>query len=216
MELNFNRLLLDAGSVQMEFKKYDIIYSEKQKLQGVYYLKAGKVRIDTSTKQKNAQVLMWLLVDENFFGITSFFENDKIYQYRATVVSDTASVLFISSETFTYLISKNGAFRDYMFKLLNRRLDFINLRKSYSSRNSLRKKVADTLVYFDNILAADPNSERIKRREISLTLSELSEMNNTSKKQMGVVIDDFVSKKIIERTADKIWIKNYNKIIQIQ
>ena len=215
MELDLDKILRGTDSKNLNFKKGEFIYTGDSILGGVYFLNSGKIKIESRIKKTNKPLLLWLMVSNSFFGITSFFSRNSLNTYKCSVVSEKASVKFIPSESFTTLIFTNTEFREFIFKLLYSRLDYIDNRKSYNSKITLRKKVADDLIFFGSLQQKNIVLEENQIQYTFLSASDLAEMNKSSKKVVNTVLDEFENKKLIVRNGEQILIKNLEKLSRI-
>lgn len=215
MELDFNKILNSVDSKNLNFDKGEMVYSGEEELGEVYFLSSGKIKIESRIKKTNKPILLWLMVSDSFFGITSFFSRNSLYAYKCSVVSESACIKIIPRESFTSLIITNTEFREFIFKLLYRRLDYIDNRKSYNSKVTLRKKVADDLIFFGSFQQKNIDLKESQVRCTYLSASDLAEMNKTNKKGVNAVLEEFENKKLIGRIGEQVLIKNHERLSRI-
>lgn len=211
MQLNFVDILNSAQTSSIHLKKGDVIYTGNEEVRGVYFLVSGKIKIESAAKKSSKHMLLWLLLADSFFGITSYFKKSNDYSYRATVVSNSAEIRILSKEFFSSLIIENLAFRDYIFRLLYNRLDYINTKKNYNNKVQLRRKVANDLIFFTRT----SNLHHQSLPDAVISVNDLAEMNGTTKKQIVFVLNELSTKKIIDSDGDKIVVKNHEKLLRL-
>lgn len=213
MSESFEELLRQYGARERTYKRGDIIYSNENGVEGIYFLLEGKVRIDNSAVKGKREVLVWLLGSGSFFGISSYYNGYDHSSYISSVVSKDACVLIISREEFIHLLKLNVAFRDFIIKLLYRRMDYIEARKRYSVRSSFKKRMVDTLLFLSPSHTPPNSAYEGNPYKIFISLAELSQMLNASRKQLLKNLEELISKNILERENDGIIIKNINRLI---
>lgn len=216
MESEFETLLANYGGRQKVYQKGDIIYSSESGVEGIYYLKSGKIRIDNSRVKSKKEVLVWLLCSGSFFGISSYYNGYNTCAYITTVVSEKAEVILISREEFIHLLKANKEIRSYIINLLYRRLDYIEKRKQYSARVSLKKRVADSLIFLSPAHCPPESALNGKQYKIFIALGELAKMLNAPRKELVSLIDDLANKKILDRDGEGITIKNVEKLLSLK
>lgn len=216
MESEFEVILADYGGRHKVYERGDVIYSNESGVEGIYYLKTGKIRIDNSRVKSKKEVLVWLLSSGSFFGISSYYNGYNSCAYITTVVSERAEVILISREEFIHLLKANKQIRTYIINLLYRRLDYIERRKSYSPRISLKKKVADSLIFLSPAHCPPESALAGKPYKIFIALSELATMINAPRKELVLLIDDLINKKILERDGEGITVRNVEKLMLLE
>ncbi len=216
METDFELILAEYGGRQKVFQRGDVIYSSESGVEGIYYLKSGKIRIDNSRVKSKKEVLVWLLSSGSFFGISSYYNGYNSCAYITTVVSEKAEVILISREEFIHLLKANKEVRNYIINLLYRRLDYIEKRKLYSSRISLKKKVSDSLIFLSPAHCPPESALEGKPYKILIALSELATMINAPRKELVLLIDDLINKKILERDGEGITVRNVEKLMLLE
>jgi len=185
-------------------------------VEGIYYLKSGKIRIDNSRIKSKKEVLVWLLSAGSFFGISSYYNGYNSCAYITTVVSEKAEVVLISREEFIHLLKAHGEVRNYIINLLYRRLDYIEKRISYNARVSLKKKVANSLIFLSPAHYPPESAFEGASYKIDIALSELATMINAPRKELILLIDDLINKKILDRDGEGITVKNVEKLMNLE
>ena len=216
MELDFEILLAKYGGKQRVYHKQEIIYNSESGVQGIYFLKSGKIRIDNSRIKTKKEVLVWLLTSGNFFGISSFYTGYTTCEYVTTVVSDFAEVILISHEEFIHLLTANKDVRDYIINILYRRLDYIEIRKCYTTKIPLRKRVVEALIFLSPSHLPPEIAFKGQPYKILIAIQELAKMINSTRNELNLIIDDLTNKRILDRDGEGIIIKNVGKLLSLK
>lgn len=214
MSLEIELLLKEYGAREKKYSRGSVIYSNESGVEGIYFLVNGKIRIDNSRVKDKKDVLIWLLGSGSFFGLSSYYNGYESCAYITTVISESADVLLISREEFIHLLKENKMIRDFVINLLYRRMDYIERRKSYGPKISFRKKLVEALIFLCPSHKVPDNVKENNQLKIFVTLSELSSMIQTTRKQLVNEIENLINKRIIDREGDGITIRNFNKLLE--
>lgn len=131
-------------------------------------------------------------------------------RYNYTVAAITkVKACFISFEVFKQLIKTNGPFaesfiEDTSEKSLNAHLKMVNL-----TQKKMRGRVADTLIYFSDVVFKTDEYEMILSRQ------ELGEMANMAKESVVRILKELEDSNIIESDLSKIKIIDKEKLRRI-
>lgn len=93
-------------------------------------------------------------------------------------------------------------------------MDYIEKRKSYGPKITFRKKLIDALIFLCPSHTVPEEVAEGKPIKIFVTLTELSSMIHTTRKQLVGEIENLINKKIIDRDGDGITIRNYEKLLE--
>lgn len=212
---DFENLIKKFGGREKIYHAGDVIYDQESGIEGIYYLKNGKIRIDNSRVKSKRDVLVWLLCSGNFFGLSSYYNGYVAYSYITTVISEKAEVILISRDDFIRLLKAEKEFRAYIINLLYRRMDYIEQRKTYSSKVSFLKKLADAIVFLSPSHAVPSVAENNKPLRIEVSISELAAITNANRKQLLQSLDELCNKKILDRDGESITVRNFEKLIHV-
>ena len=98
--------ILESNSVQVSFKKGEVIFKQDALSLNVAYLKTGLVKVHMRGPVR--EKILRVVRAPTYLGIPTTF-GDKINQFSATALEDT-SVCFIDSTLFRNFIYTNGKF----------------------------------------------------------------------------------------------------------
>ncbi len=197
--------ILENNSVEVSFKKGEIIFKQDALSLNVAYLKTGlaKVHMHGPVKEKILRIVKAPL----YLGIPTTF-GDKINQFSATALEDT-TVCFIDSNLFRNFIYTNGKFAyEVIVELCTNEL--YDYQKSVSmAQKQIPGMIAETLLCMsDRIFCNDTFN-------FPLTRGEVGDMIGTSRESVSRVLTDLNNEKIISVNGIEVSILNKELLTQI-
>jgi CRP-like cAMP-binding protein len=197
--------VLDKNSVEVAFKKGEIIIKQNALTLNVAYLKTGLVKLHLHGPSR--EKILKIIKAPTYIGIPTTF-GDKINQFSATALEDT-TVCFIDSNLFRNFIYSNGKFAyDIIVELCTNEL-FDYHRYASQAQKQVHGLVAETLLCMaNNIFEKD-------KFNLPLTRSEIGDMVGTSRESISRVFSEFSNEKIIEINSTEISILKKDLLKQI-
>jgi DNA-binding response OmpR family regulator len=154
----------DNGSLE-SFKKGEEIFREGVRSSTIYLLLKGVVKcykMDADGKE----LITALYRADDFLGFTSFVDHIP-YQETATAVEDT-QVTGISKSALKNILQKNQNVSLELMELLSENITDIKEQLLQMAYSSVRKKTAQTLLQFSEVLNKKPDEPiRISRSDLS-------------------------------------------------
>lgn len=187
-----------------KYKKRQRIFSEGNHPIWVYYLQKGKVKVYKNNND-GKELIVKIANDGEFFGYTSMLEN-AVYKVNAEALEDS-EIAAISKTEFDELINSNTDVSRRFIKLLASDINQKEEQLLHIAYNSLRRKVADTLL-------AVEKKYRNNEEKFTITLSRenLAAVAGTATESLIRTLTDFKAEKLIDITDGKITILNYQKL----
>ena len=197
--------ILESNSVQVSFKKGEVIFKQDALSLNVAYLKTGlvKVHMHGPVREKILRVVR----APTYLGIPTTF-GDKINQFSATALEDT-SVCFIDSTLFRNFIYTNGKFAYEIIVELCKNELFDYQKYVSMSQKQIPGMVAETLLCMSDRIFEN------SRFNFPLTRGEVGDLIGTSRESVSRVLTDLSNEKIIEMNGSEISIINKELLIQI-
>jgi CRP/FNR family cyclic AMP-dependent transcriptional regulator len=198
------RLTSDQREVY-DYKKKQQLYTEGQRPRVLYYVIKGKVKI-YKINQDGKELITGICSEGDFCGYTSILE-DINYRENAEVLED-ASLMMIPASEFLELVTNDSKVAQQFIRLISRNVlekeeDLLNL-----AYNSLRKKVAYSLV--QQIAAfKEPGEEPIT---LNLSRKEMAQAIGVATESLIRTLADFKEEKLIDIRDGKIILLNENKL----
>ena len=188
------------------FKKKEIVFYEKNFPSGLFFINKGKVKTYKSNEE-GKDYITGLYNEGDFLGYVALLE-DSNYSETAMALEDT-EVSIIPREDFNDLMYKNRDVSTKFIKMLSNDLKAQEERLLKLAYNSVRKRVADSLLMLYKRYKTDEGDESFK---MSVSREDLASMVGTAQESVIRVLSDFKSEKIVEIQASKITILDPKKL----
>jgi len=154
----------DNGTIE-SFEKGEQIFNEGVRSNSIYLLLKGVVKCH-KMDEDGKELITALYRADDFLGFTSFIDNIP-YQETATTVEDT-EVAGISKSELKDILQKNQNISLELMELLTKNITDIKEQLLQMAYSSVRKKTAQTLLQFSEILNKKPDEPiRISRSDLA-------------------------------------------------
>ena len=188
------------------FKKKEIIFYEKNYPSGLFFINKGKVKTFKSNED-GKDYITGLYNEGDFLGYVALLE-DSNYSETAMALEDT-EISIIPREDFNDLIYKNRDVSNKFIKMLSNDLKAQEERLLKLAYNSVRKRVADSLLMLHKRYKKEDETGPFK---MSVSREDLAGMVGTATESVIRVLSDFKSEKLIEIQASNITILDPRKL----
>lgn len=190
------------------YKKKQLIYTEGNHPARLYYICQGKVK--TFRKNEDGKELIVGLYSEgDFMGYTAILENVN-YRECAEALED-AELAVIPRFEFEELLRSNPPLMKKFIEMLAENIDEREHKLLATAYNSLRKKVADTLVTINEKY----NKEKKEGYFIDLSRDNLASIAGVAKESLIRTLSDFKNENLISLVGSQIHILNYRKLVSM-
>ena len=193
----------------IQFKKKQIIYSEGQHPNKLYYVQTGKVKV-YKTSDGGKELIIGLLSPGDFFGYIPLIENSVYEEFAETMEESTIRV--IPRKEFEHLLTHHQEIALKVIKLLANNIAEKEHQLVALAYHSLRKRVADALLTLKRKYA---NKEDDQNFSMSISREDLANIAGTATESLIRTLSDFKSEKLIEIKEGKITILEEKKLINL-
>jgi CRP-like cAMP-binding protein len=193
----------------IQYKKKQVIYSEGQHPNKLYYIQTGKVKI-YKTSDGGKELIIGLLSAGDFFGHIPLIENSIYEEFAETMEESTIRV--IPRKEFEHLITQNQEIALKVIKLLANNISEKEQQLVALAYHSLRKRVADALLTLKKKYAS---KEEEGNFSISISREDLANIAGTATESLIRTLSDFKSEKLIEIKEGKIIILEEKKLTNL-
>jgi len=193
----------------IQFKKKQIIYSEGQHPNKLYYIQTGKVKV-YKTSDGGKELIIGLLSPGDFFGYIPLIENVVYEEFAETMEESTIRV--IPRKEFEHLLTHHQEIALKVIKLLANNIAEKEQQLVALAYHSLRKRVADALLTLKRKYA---NKEDDQNFSMSISREDLANIAGTATESLIRTLSDFKSEKLIEIKEGKITILEEKKLINL-
>lgn len=200
------KLLAEDGNIN-KYKKKQIVYSEGNHPNRLYYVLKGKVKT-YKTNDNGKELVTEIYSKGDFMGYVAMLEN-TVYKDSAAALEET-ELAIIPREDFDQLISTNKEVAQKFIRLLAKNISERENQLVNIAYNSLRRKVADALLMlykkYHQTTENDADAMVISR-------GSLATIAGTAKESLIRTLSDFRNERLIEIKEDgSILILNLKKL----
>jgi CRP-like cAMP-binding protein len=187
------------------YKKKQIIYNEGNHPLRLYYVVKGKVKA-YKTNEDGKELIINLYNEGDFLGYVPLLEGGN---YRETAESlEETELAVIPKDEFEELTNNNREVMHKFIQLLAKNIASREEQLLGLAYNSLRKKVAEALIY----LCKKFNPENRENFIIELSRENLATIAGTAKESLIRTLSDFKEEHLIDIQGGDIKIINLKKI----
>lgn len=186
------------------YKKKQMVYSEGNYPNRVFYVVSGKVKT-FKVNESGKELVTNFYNTGDFLGYVAMIEGTP-YKETAEAIEDS-KLAIIPSEEFDILINKNPQVARKFIKLLASNISEKENQLIGLAYNSLRKKVADALILLYNKYKV--NDEKYI---INMSREALASIAGTATESLVRTLRDFSNEKLIEISGGNIIILNQQKL----
>ena len=192
------------------YKKKQLIYEEADTPIYVYYLLKGKVRTFLYY-QDGRELSTNIHTDEHFFGYESILLNER-YTESASALED-CEVALISKDKFFELMFNKPVIATKFIKLLSGNVKEKEEQMLGFAYDSVRKRVANTLVNVAVKTIENPNDDEVL---IRISRDDLAALAGTANETISRMLADFKDEKLIVKEGNAIRIFSIEKLKNIK
>lgn len=192
------------------YKKKQLIYEEEDSPVYVYYVKSGKVRTFLYY-QDGRELTTSILSATEFFGYESVLLNEK-YTDNASALEDT-EVALIPKEKFFELMFNKPVLASKFIKLLSGNVKEKEEQMLGFAYDSVRKRVANTLVQVAVKSVSDENQDEVV---IRVSRDDLAALAGTANETISRMLADFKEEKLLTKEGNAIRIFSIRKLKNIR
>jgi CRP/FNR family transcriptional regulator, polysaccharide utilization system transcription regulator len=190
----------------IQVPKKQIIYYEGAYPNYVYFLNKGKVKTSKHDRLGN-EFIINLFKEGEFFGFVDILENTD-YTESAEALEDS-EICQIPRDEFNALLYQNRDIAHKFIQLLSNNIAEKEERLLKLAYNSVRKRVADTLVQLQ-----DKYKDKDQKEPFTITLQRdnLSALVGSSKETVIRMLSELKDDGLVKISGSKITILNYEKL----
>jgi CRP/FNR family transcriptional regulator, cyclic AMP receptor protein len=187
------------------YKKKQVIYSEGNHPNRLYFIQKGKVKT-FKTNDSGKELTIGLFNEGDFFGYIALLE-ETVYKETAEAIED-ADIAIIPREEFENLLLSSREVTHKFIKLLANNITEKENQLLGLAYNSLRKRVADALL----ALQSKYQDEKQDKFSMHISREDLANIAGTATESLIRTLSDFKSENLIEIKDGNIIITNQKKL----
>ena len=217
-QLGIKSLLEDVGKQDMlkelstnrninVYKKKQIVYSEGNHPNRLFYVQKGKVKLFKSNDD-GKDLTIGLFGQGDYFGYMPLLEN-SVYKDTAEVMEDS-EIAVIPREEFDELIKENPIVVKKFLQILAGNITEKENQLLGLAYNSLRKRVADALIMLQKKFGDGSNPF-----SIHISREDLANIAGTATESLIRTLSDFKAEKMIDIKGGNIVLINEKKLTNL-
>lgn len=187
--------LLAENRTTNRYKKKEIIYSEGNHPNRLYYVIKGKVKT-FKTHDYGKELVTEIFADGDFLGYVAMLEG-AVYKDSAAALEET-ELAIIPREEFDKLVNSNKEVAQKFIRLLAKNISERENQLVNIAYNSLRRKVADALLK----LHKKSHSTTYHADAMIISRGSLATIAGTAKESLIRTLSDFRIEKLIDIKED--------------
>ncbi len=199
------KLISDHRKVS-RFKKKQLLYSEGNKANSLFFIVSGKVKT-FKTNEEGRELITGLYKDEDFLGYMNLLE-DSEHTESAMALEDSEIHVIPKDEFFAVLFS-NKSIAEKFIKLLSNNLIEKEERLLKLAYNSVRKRVAESLLMLYNNFHKEENKTDFT---MAVYRDDLAAIVGASKETVIRTLSDFKDEGLVNIAGSKISIADLPKL----
>lgn len=187
------------------YKKKQRVYSEGNHPNSLYYVLKGKVKVYRSN-ENGKELVTDIFSPGDFLGYVALLEG-TVYKDMAAALEET-ELAVIPKEDFEELVNNNKEVAQRFIRLLAKGVSAKENQLLGFAYNSLRKKVAETLIMLQKKYKGTQEKEFV----IDISRESLATIAGTATESLIRTLSDFRSEKLIDIKEGSISIINQEKL----
>ncbi|HSZ24908.1 MAG TPA: response regulator [Cytophagaceae bacterium] len=202
-------LIADQRKIN-KYKKKQVLYSEGNMANSLYFVIKGKVKT-YKTNEDGREYIVGLHKDGDFIGYMNLLE-DSLYIDSAMAIEDS-EICVISKQEFFALLYSNHDIAEKFIKMLSNDLKDSEERLLKLAYNSVRKRVAESLLMLKKNYQQEDSSTNFS---MPMSREDLASITGASKETVIRTLSDFKDEKLIEISGSTITIINEQKLMNMK
>jgi CRP/FNR family transcriptional regulator, polysaccharide utilization system transcription regulator len=187
------------------YRKKDTIFNEGETPKGLYYIISGKVKTFKSNEDAK-DYITGMHAPGEFVGYSALLEEGRYTE--SAMAWDDSQLVMIPKEDFFNLLNKSRDVAGKFIKMLSNDLKEQEERLLKLAYNSVRKRVADSLV----MLYKKYKHEDVRRFSMAISREDLASIVGTATESVIRVLSDFKSEGLVEIKGSQITVLELEKL----
>ena len=164
-DLNQLKNYFDDHGTILKFEQGQHIYEQGARSSGVFLVLKGAIKCH-AMDEDGKELTTALYNEDDFLGFTSFIDNEP-YQESATAL-ETVELAMVAKEELTKVLQDNPSVSLELMELLSDNIANIKHQLLQMAYSSVRKKTAQTLLQFVQLMNKNPNDPiKISRNDLA-------------------------------------------------
>jgi CRP/FNR family transcriptional regulator len=191
--------LLKKGSVQVAFKKNEIIFKQGTVANNILFGETGLFKLHMEGAKHD--IIMTFKRERSFLGLSNLYSDNLTHQYSVTALED-CTINYYDRKAFEEILLKNNRFAVEIIKYINHNFSRIMRRFLCVAQKNARGKVAEMLLCLASNLYEDT------KFTLNMSRTELADFAGLSMENTIRILKEFDEDKMISLNGKRIDIIN--------
>lgn len=200
------REMLDRHTIDIRYKKGEIIAKQGSFASHVIFLKEGLVKVFLEGNPKD--LIIKIIPSNHLISLSSIYEGNNTFLYSAATYMESSASL-IDAGIFKQLIRSNAQFASKIISILNENTAQVYGRFYCLTRKQSHGRVADIL------LCLSQRVYKNKKFLLALSRNDLADLTGLSPESVIRILKEFKDEKLIESKGKFLEILKYETLEKI-
>ncbi len=200
------KMLIDAHSVSISFKKGETVCKLGAFASHIYYLEEGLVKV--YLEEKNNNLILMLSTKNSLLGLSSVYDGNNKLPYSIATYTDSR-IRMIDIEIFRQLLKQNSSFSYRIINLLNESTAQIYGRFFSLTQKQLHGRLADILLCLANRIFKSSSFD------LPLSRADMGDLTGMSTESVIRMMKEFKDDGLIDMSCKKVELLDINRLERI-
>lgn len=202
---------VDSKKYTVHFPKGQNIFWENAEVNGIYFIKTGKVKV-FSLGIQNKEKIVRLAGAGHIIGHRGY--GAEKYPVSAAVLSDSF-VCFVDNVSLYELFMTNPLFTYALMMFYSQELRKSEQRSKYNSQMTSKERIISALIYAKEAFGYSQTEDNQSTLNVYLTRSEIASIADTTAEEVSRALTILEKEKLILKKGRNIQILNENKLTEL-
>ena len=202
---------VDSKKYTVHFPKDQNIFWENAEVNGVHFIKNGKVKV-FSSGLGNKEKIVRLASDGHIIGHRGY--GAEKYPVSAATLAESL-VCFIDNASLYELFMTNPLFSYSMMMFYSEELRKSEQRAKYNSQMTSKERIITAILYAKETFGCTQIDEHTHMLNVYLTRSEIASIADTTAEEVSRVLTILENKKLILKKGRNIQLLNEQKLLDM-
>ncbi|HEX7366118.1 MAG TPA: Crp/Fnr family transcriptional regulator [Pelobium sp.] len=198
-------LAIEANRFIYEIKKGESIFKEGDKVEGIYFVYAGNVKVHKKWGSK--ELILRFATEGTILGHRGISSHNNTYPISATAL-ENSTVAFISLDFFNTTIKINPDFTYRLMLFFADELQESELKMRDIAHISVKARLANALLFFEKKFGTDENDVL----RIELSKQDFAAFIGTTYETVSRMLSELTAEKAVQVSKRKIKILSLEKL----
>jgi len=201
-----DKFIIKHGLAASLYKSGEPIFVEGGLATGVFYILKNHAHL-YKINRSNESSFLYQTFPQEIIGITSFFENEKLYTHSAIVGELPCEAIFIANHLFIELLEQHSEIKYKLYSSLSNRINFLEMRSNHVLNHKTEENIIETLHFLTKHAGDDQSMFNEKEKLVRIPENILAKTADVSVFELRNKLTDLKNKGVLEFEKDWFMIK---------